>query len=64
MKSNAMKVLMPAFVVSIMLAAGFAAVLVPAGDSDGGAAPAEEYGVVWKLRDVTGPHEEKGGKIG
>ncbi len=64
MKSNAMKVLMPAFVVSIMLAAGFAAVLVPAGDSDGVAAPAEEYDVVWKLRNVTVADEEKVDKVG
>ncbi len=64
MKSNAMKVLMPAFVVSIMLAAGFAAVLVPAGDSDGVAAPVAEYDVVWKLRNVTVADEEKVDKVG
>lgn len=64
MKSNAMKVLMPAFVVSIMLAAGFAAVLVPAGDSDGVAAPMEKYNVRWILFNVTVADEEKVDKVG
>ncbi len=58
MKNNAMKMLMPAFIVSIMLAAGFA-VAVSGGDSEGTASPdtpTEEetmYAIEWKLRNVT-----------
>ena len=53
MKNNAMKMLMPAFIVSIMLAAGFAAA-VSGGDSEGTVSSEPTiHSVKWNLRHVT-----------